>query len=449
MPSEGRSAPLESPGRVQRLLVLFQRGGEGGGAGEQPLLQRLQHELGGELLGVVLAPGLAQFGVLAEGGVDGLLLLRVGDFQRLQHPLREPGRAVPLRRQLGLEPAHHDRIKLLAVGLGATGETLVVEQFEQGGEDFRVAVVRRGRQEQLVLKVRGQHPEGLGAQRVGGVLAPARWGAVVRLVHDQQIIPAGVDRLVWPRQDFPEQPQRTLPLEEVDGGDEPGEMRPGIDVDAPAAPQFLHQRAVHDAEVEAELVPHLLLPLDLQRRGADDQDAPGTVADDEFQGRHAGLDGLAQAHVVGDEQVDPRHLDGPHHRVKLIVLDVDAERKGAWMFFTSAVEAAPQRTASRKASSLSGGSKPVGSGRATFSMTLAPGSISQMTCTRSDSAPAAGPTRSDPGSSTPRSCPPAISSPTTPIAFRWSRWTAPSTAVRPAKWWRAGATGRQRGSGSA
>src|SRR5947209_7401694 len=58
-------------------------------------------------------------------------------------------------------------------------------------------------------------------------------------------------------------------------------------------------------------------------------------------------------------------------------------RKGAWIFFTSAVEAAPQRTASRKASSLSGGSKPVGSGRATFSMTLAPGSISQMTCSSS------------------------------------------------------------------
>ena len=37
-----------------------------------------------------------------------------------------------------------------------------------------------------------------------------------------------------------------------------------------------------------------------------------------------GLDGLAEAHVVGDEQVDPRHLDGPDHRVELVVLDVDA-----------------------------------------------------------------------------------------------------------------------------
>src|SRR5262249_50823571 len=36
----------------------------------------------------------------------------------------------------------------------------------------------------------------------------------------------------------------------------------------------------------------------------------------------------AQAHVVGDEQVDPGHLDGPHHRVKLVVLDVDAGAEG-------------------------------------------------------------------------------------------------------------------------
>ena len=48
------------------------------------------------------------------------------------------------------------------------------------------------------------------------------------------------------------------------------------------------------------------------------------------------------------------------------------ERNGDWMFRTSAVDAAPQRTASRKASSRSGGSKPVGSGRATFSMTVGP-----------------------------------------------------------------------------
>src|SRR5271165_1755916 len=55
------------------------------------------------------------------------------------------------------------------------------------------------------------------------------------------------------------------------------------------------------------------------------------------------------------------------------------ERNGDWMLRTSAEDDAPQRTASRKALSWSGGSNPVGSGRATFSMSRAPGSNSQTT----------------------------------------------------------------------
>jgi hypothetical protein len=47
-------------------------------------------------------------------------------------------------------------------------------------------------------------------------------------------------------------------------------------------------------------------------------------------------------------------------------------RQGLTAPFSRMGEAAPQRTASRKASSLSGGSKPAGSGSATFSITLAP-----------------------------------------------------------------------------
>ena len=61
--------------------------------------------------------------------------------------------------------------------------------------------------------------------------------------------------------------------------------------------------------------------------GTDDQDLPGAVPDDEFEGHHPRFDGLAEAHVVGDQQVDPWHLDGPHHRIKLVVLDVDAGAK--------------------------------------------------------------------------------------------------------------------------
>ena len=169
--------------------------------------------------------------------MDGPLLVGVRNLDGVQHPLRKPGRAVPLRRQFRLHAPDHDRIELLAVGRRAAGEPLVVEQFEQRRKALRVAVVRRGREEQLVFKVRHEQAKGLGPQRVRGVPAHARRGAVVGLVHDQQVELAGEGWLVRPRQEFPEQPQRSLPLEEVDAGDEPGEVVPRVDVDAPAAAQ--------------------------------------------------------------------------------------------------------------------------------------------------------------------------------------------------------------------
>ena len=76
--------------------------------------------------------------------------------------------------------------------------------------------MRRGRQEELVLEVRGQEADRLGAERVGGVLAPTGRGAVVRLVHDQHVVAAGVDRLALGGQGLLEEPQGPLALEEVD-----------------------------------------------------------------------------------------------------------------------------------------------------------------------------------------------------------------------------------------
>ena len=40
-----------------------------------------------------------------------------------------------------------------------------------------------------------------------------------------------------------------------------------------------------------------------------------------------GLDGLADADVVGDEQIDASHVDGAHQWVELEVLDADATAK--------------------------------------------------------------------------------------------------------------------------
>ena len=86
-----------------------------------------------------------------------LLLVGVGDLDRLRAS-RSGNRGVP--SQFGGSSDFSRRTitasSCLRSGGDAAGEALVVEQFEQGREALRVAVVRRGGQEELVLEVRGQ-----------------------------------------------------------------------------------------------------------------------------------------------------------------------------------------------------------------------------------------------------------------------------------------------------
>ena len=108
--------------------MLFQRAEEGGGAGEEPLLEGHQHEVGGELLGVLLAVLACRSSVYSpEGGVDALLFGRVIDFEGLQHPLGEPVVAVVVLGQFRLEAPDHHRlfltVELLGVGVPCHGRT--------------------------------------------------------------------------------------------------------------------------------------------------------------------------------------------------------------------------------------------------------------------------------------------------------------------------------------
>jgi len=81
---------------------------------------------------------------------------------------------------------------------------------------------------------------------------------------------------------------------------------------------------VDDGEVEAELVGHLVAPLHGEAGGADDKDPLGAVAQQEFLRDQAGFDGLAQADVVCEQQVDAGCLDRSVDRFELVVLDRDA-----------------------------------------------------------------------------------------------------------------------------
>ena len=80
-------------------------------------------------------------------------------------------------------------------------------------------------------------------------------------------------------------------------------------------------RAVDDREVEAELLAHLLLPLDHQARRADDDDASRTVTQQQLLDHEPGLDRLAETHVVSEQEVGARSGERSTQRLELVRLD--------------------------------------------------------------------------------------------------------------------------------
>ena len=72
----------------------------------------------------------------------------------------------------------------------------------------------------------------------------------------------------------------------------------------------------------AELLAHLALPLPAQAGRADHEDLLGLVAQHEFLGNEARLDGLAETDIVSDQQTHPRHPQRLDQRQELVVLNV-------------------------------------------------------------------------------------------------------------------------------
>ena len=78
--------------------------------------------------------------------------------------------------------------------------------------------------------------------------------------------------------------------------------RPGVGVHPVLALDVDRGRAVEDREVERELRAQLVAPLELERRGADHEHAADAPAPEQLAQDEPGLDGLAQADVVGEQQ---------------------------------------------------------------------------------------------------------------------------------------------------
>ena len=234
----------------------------------------------------------------------------------LDDPLREA--ALDLADVL-LEPPHHHVLeRLLAPHLDAAREAVGVEQLEQGGEAVRVAVVRRGREEEAMLEAAGEVAHGAGELRLDAVAPAARGRGVVRLVEDQQA----------PGQHRPEPLPHRVGVGRVDQQvvrDQEAAVRaPRVDAEAALAAHPRQVGAVEDLEHEAEALLELGLPLLEDRGRRRDDDGLGLLAQQQLARDEPGLDGLAEAGVVGDEEVDARQPERLAQRLHLVGVDLDA-----------------------------------------------------------------------------------------------------------------------------
>jgi len=100
---------------------------------------------------------------------------------------------------------------------------------------------------------------------------------------------------------------------------------------------------------------------------------PRAVAQIKLQQNHACLDSLARPTSSATRRFHAGHLHSGARRGQLVMPNSMRRGKEIGSGLCPPWRTHPQRTASRRHPSLAGSSKPVGSGRAIFSWTLAPG----------------------------------------------------------------------------
>ena len=165
---------------------------------------------------------------------------------------------------------------------------VAVKQFEEEAEVFRVALVRSGGHQQVMIRHLGEfHPEVVGER---GLVA-AGGAHFVRLVHNDEIPVAAEEA-------FPGIGDARHPR---NGGDDLVLVLPRI-----GAVVGAEHVAADDLEVLTKLVLHFALPLEAEVGGSDDQGARDEAADLQFLEQQAGHDGFAGTGVVGQQEPDAR-----------------------------------------------------------------------------------------------------------------------------------------------
>lgn len=110
--------------------------------------------------------------------------------------------------------------------------------------------------------------------------------------------------------------------------DDPREEVERVGVKTVAAPDLPHGLGVDDGEFEAELLRHLVLPLQTKAGRTDDDRGTGPVSKEQFLDHQAGFDGLTEADVVRKQKVSSWAAERSSQRLELVRLNVGAASEG-------------------------------------------------------------------------------------------------------------------------
>ena len=181
-----------------------------------------------------------------------------------------------------------------------------------------MAVVGSGREKQPVLEPSGQIAHRAGELGVDRKFRAARRRRVVGLIKDQQRLLALIAEPVA------QGPGVGLIAHKRLANDEAGVGRPRVDAPAPLPTHLGDVLPVQHGKTQPKAALHLPLPLQHHRRRRYHHHAVHLLTQQQLAHNQAGLNRLAQAHVVGDEQAHPRHEQGLAQRLQLVRLHIDA-----------------------------------------------------------------------------------------------------------------------------
>jgi hypothetical protein len=99
---------------------------------------------------------------------------------------------------------------------------------------------------------------------------------------------------------------------------------PRIDSESSLPPNVLDVVAVKDSELQTEPALQFFLPLEEHRRRAGDHDLGHLLAHKQLPGNQAGLNRLAEADIVGDEQVYARQPQSLAQQLELIWVEANS-----------------------------------------------------------------------------------------------------------------------------